>query len=102
MSKTLFSSKCQVLGELWLYYKEDAVKNENWADFFRWADVALPLSYVVWQGIAVLSDEDNDGQRFINEAYDVFCQMIGIDKDIDYPTLGDAFGASPNPPIANE
>lgn len=99
MSKTLFSSKCQVLGELWLYYREDAANNENWREFFQWADIGLPMAYMAWQGVVTIKAE---GEEYVNNAYDVFCEMISIDPSVEYPSLGHAFGASPNAPVSNE
>ena len=100
MSKTAFSSKCQILGELWLYYREDAKVDEVWSQFFDWADVALPLSYMIWQNLAVLDpDNPSEGTEFIDAAWTTFCEMINIDPNSAYTTLGDCWDASPNAPL---
>lgn len=45
MSKTTFSSKCEILGSLWTFYKD--TDDKTWSEFFERADVGLPLAYVV-------------------------------------------------------
>ena len=91
MSKTTFSNKCRILGELWMWYKD--TDNEAWAEFFSWADIGCPLSYNVWQGLANATTE---GKEIINNTWDVFCEMIEIDIEGKYTNLSDAFAASPN------
>lgn len=100
MSKTPFSSKCQILGELWLYHREDANDDEVWSQFFDWADVALPLSYMIWNDLAVLNPDDpSEGMQYIEDAWITFCEMIVIDPDNKYTNLGDCWDASPNSPL---
>ena len=100
MSKTPFSDKCHVLGELWLFYREDAHDHVEWAQFFDWADIALPLSYMLWQGLAVLpaTDDGSYAEDIIEKTWTTFCEMISIDPDEQYFGIEDAWGASPNPP----
>ena len=101
MSKTTFSSKATILGDLWLYYREDIKGNEAWEDFFQYNDVALPLAYVISMGYATIN-EDNDGVMYIDETWDTFCEYIGIDPDGEYKDIGDAFASSPNKPLEKE
>ena len=97
MSKTPFSSKCQILGELWLYYREDARHDEVWSQFFDWSDVGLPLSYMVWQNLAILDpDNASEGAEFIDSTWNTFCEMILIDPDESYSNLKDCWTVSPN------
>ena len=100
MSKTPFSSKCQVLGELWLYYREDSADHDEWAQFFAWADIALPLSYMLWQELAILPATDGgmESEQLIEQTWTTFCEMISIDPDAEYSSIADAWGASPNDP----
>ena len=103
MSKTPFSSKCQILGELWLYYRDEAKSDENWLQFFDWADVALPLSYMLWQGFAIVpaTSSGMESEKFIEDAWKTFCEVISISPDEQYENLGDCWGASPNSPLIN-
>lgn len=91
MSKTTFSTKCDILGSLWTFYKD--TDNETWANFFAWADIGLPLAYQVWQGLATAKPE---GKEIIENTWVVFCEMIDIDPEGKYENLQGAFDASPN------
>mgnify|MGYP006289912795 CR=1 FL=1 len=94
MSKTNFSSKCEILGSLWTFYKD--TDNESWREFFAWGDLGMPLSYLVWQDLATAKP---DGKAAIEECWNVFCEMISIDPDAKYTDLDSAFAASPNKPL---
>jgi hypothetical protein len=94
MSKTTFSNKCEILGSLWVWYKDS--DNEAWQDFFTWADIGLPLAYAQWQGMATIKD---DGKNTVEDTWKVFCEMIDISPDSKYTDLSSAFAASPNPEL---
>lgn len=94
MSKTTFSSKCRILGDFWLDYREDANKDENWQQFFFWGDIGLPLAFHIDRGYA--ENPSNDGIEVIEETWKVFCDMCNVDPDGDYLNLSDIFDASPN------
>jgi hypothetical protein len=97
MSKTTFSSKATILGDLWLEYREDIKGNKDWEEFFTWADIALPLSFMVSKGYA--GEPTDDGVEMIEQAWDVFCKMIEIEADIEYADLGECFDKSPHKEI---
>jgi hypothetical protein len=97
MSKTTFSDKCRILGDFWLDYREDASKDENWAKFFEYADMGLPLAFLIDRGYA---DNATDiGTEVIDETWNVFCEMCDVDADAAYITVADVFDASPQPPL---
>jgi hypothetical protein len=93
-SKTPFSNKCEILGELWLYYRDQIQQDENWVEFFAWADVALPLAFSLWQGYA--TGTNDDGKQFINESFATFCELINIDYREKWEGLAECWQASPN------
>jgi hypothetical protein len=93
-TKTAFSTKCEILGTLWTFYKD--TENETWAEFFAWADIGLPLAYNVWQGLATAKPE---GKDIVENTWDIFCEMISIDPSGKYDGLSAAFAASPQPEI---
>ena len=88
MSKTPFSKKCEILGSLWILYRDDDARSDEWFEFFAWADVALPLSYMVWQNITAPKP---DGKLFIDEAWNLYCSMLGIDSNARWESLADTF-----------
>lgn len=95
--KTPFSKRCEILGELWLYYREDAAKNDVWSQFFTVYDIGLPLAYMHWQDLATVISAD--GEASVSAAWDSFCRIIDIDIEDDYDSLGDCFDSSPNEPL---
>jgi hypothetical protein len=101
MNKTSFSEKCNILGDLWLYYREDAKNNDAWNEFFIVNDISLPLAYMIAKDIALVSG-DGSAEEFIDETWNSFCEYINIDPEGWYKDLGEAFAASNNPPLNNE
>lgn len=101
MNKTNFSEKCSIIGELWLYYREEAEDNDAWNDFFTINDLALPLAYMIYSGIAIVSG-DGSAEEYIDETWEMFCKYIEIDPDGWYQNLEEAFAASPRPPLDDE
>lgn len=93
MGKTPFSNKCEILGNLWLFYSEKAQEHDGWRDFFEWANVGLPLAYASWQGLATIKPE---GKDIVNETWETFCKVIAIDPLAKYADLNEAFESSPN------
>jgi len=94
MSKTTFSNKCAILGELWMWHKD--TDDEVWSEFFDWADIGLPLAFMIKQGYATAKDK---GKASVEECWKIFCEMIDIDPDLRYESLEDAFDASGNDPL---
>lgn len=101
MNKTNFSEKCKILGDLWLYYREDAQQNESWRDFFDYNDIALPLSYMIAEDIAVVSG-DGKAEEFIDQTWTMFCEYIEIDPEGWYTSIDEAFNASSRPPLEDD
>jgi hypothetical protein len=100
MSKTAFSNKCSILGDLWLYYRTEAESDYNWNEFFVWADIALPLAHMLDQNYVKIDGKGNGdiATKFIEDAWTTFCEIIAIDPDAKYSNLGECWEASPNGP----
>lgn len=92
---TGLEARCNILGSLWLFYRD--TDDGAWADFFEWGDIGLPLAYMVWQGMAVATE---DGEQSINEVWAVVCEMVDVDPEGTYADLSAFFEASPNPPLS--
>lgn len=101
MSKTPFSNKCAILGELWCFYREEAATDDTWTDFFSWADVALPMAFTLWMDMTSIKrgEKGDEAKGFIDEAFDMLCEMLDVDRDGSYKDLSDFFAASPNAPM---
>ena len=72
MSKTPFSSKCIILGELWLNYRDD----EEFIDFVEYNDLGLPLAYLLAEGIV---QSNNKAEVFVSETWDLLIEALGIE-----------------------
>lgn len=101
MNKTSFSEKCRILGDLWLYYRNDIETSPEWQDFFGYNDISLPSAYMIASDILIPSG-DSRVEQFIDETWEMFCEYIEIDPDGWYQSLDEAFGASSRPPLNNE
>ena len=77
-----FSSKCEILGELWLDYKND----EAFADFIEYNDIGLPLAYAVSAGLAKVEPQ---GELYINETWDLLIEALNADATATYESLDD-------------
>ena len=96
MSKTPFSKKCEILGNVWLFYREDAQADETWSRYFEVYDIGLPLSYMIWSDIASINDGN---EQYVEEAWDDLCAIINVDPEGQYENLQHIFDVSPNEPI---
>ena len=97
MDKTHFSNVCHALTQLWLFYRDKAQSDSEWKSYFEWADVALPLAFAVDNGY--VTSVKKEGKDTIVEAWNVFCEMIGIDPEENHVDIFSAFAASSNPPL---
>ena len=77
-----FSSKCTILGELWVEYRDD----DNFKDFIEYNDIGLPLAYAV---STELSTATPRGELYINETWDLFIDSLGLDYNEEYESLED-------------
>lgn len=77
-----FSSKCDILGELWFSYRED----EAFTDFIEYNDIGLPLAYLVSQKLA---KPEPQGEIYINETWDLFLEALDCDPNLEYADLDD-------------
>lgn len=97
MSKTHLPSRCHVLTQLWLFYRDEADKHDEWRNFFEQEDIALSLSFAVDNNY--VSGVTADGMAVIDDAWNTFCEMINIDPEVEYADIFGAFNASDNPPV---
>ena len=77
---TNFENKCSILSELWLNYRDD----KDFQDFVKYNDIALPLSFIIAEGIV-----DNPGEMaesFVDETFNLLLKAVGI-EDLGFETL---------------
>lgn len=81
MDKTPFTTRCSILSELWMDYRDDT----EFQDFFEYADLGLPLAYATAEGIVQKTDLS---EGFISEAFNIL--LAGLDKeDTGFETLAE-------------
>jgi hypothetical protein len=95
MSKTPFSKKCEILGLLWIVYKNNKDQPDVWQDFYSYCDLALPLAYIVYLDIAPEESISGEGMELIDESFDMLCDILQVEKDVEYVDLEDIFSQSP-------
>ncbi len=81
--RTTFSSKCEILGDLWMNYRDD----ETLQDFIEYNDLGLPLAYMITNGIATSTET---GVSFVDEAFDLLVAALQI-EDTGFETLDQMF-----------
>ena len=97
--KTPFSKRCEILGQLWLFYRDNHSDDLTWDKYFEVYDIGLPLAYMVWAEVATVK---RGSESYVNEAWDDACGIIDVDRDAKYESLTEFFAASPNEPLEDE
>jgi len=80
-TSTPFSNKCDILGDLWIEYKNDT----EFADFIEYNDLGLPLAYAISNGIV---ESTPLAEGFITETFDLFISGLEL-EDTGFETLDD-------------
>lgn len=75
-----FSSKCEILAELWLNYRGDT----DFEDFVEYNDIGLPLAYAISAGLAKAEPQ---GELYVNETWDLFVEALGLDSETVWESL---------------
>ncbi len=83
MTSTTFENRCNILGELWMNYRND----QNFEDFISYNDLGLPLAYAVSGKMAKVTEL---GAKYINETFDLLLSSLEV-EDNDFTTLDDVF-----------
>lgn len=76
-----FSKKCEILGELWMNYRDEG----DLQDFVEYNDVGLPLAYFLAEGIV---NKKPEAEIYINETYDLLLASLNA-PDEEYESLED-------------
>jgi hypothetical protein len=71
---TPYSSKCEILGELWLKYRSE----EEFEDFLEYNDLGLPIAYAIANDIVKPTDL---AKAFVEETFDLLLVALGIEDD---------------------
>lgn len=83
-SPTPFSTKCEILSDLWLNYKADT----EFKDFIEYNDLGLPLAYSIAEGIV---EATPIATRFIEETFELLLAGLAI-EDEGFENLDEMLG----------
>ena len=84
-----FFRKCEILGDLWLNYRQD----EEFQDFIEYNDLGLPLAYAFANEIA---KETELAERYINESYELLAEALGVSNTEEFESLDAMLDQSTN------
>jgi hypothetical protein len=86
MAQTTYFSKCLILADLWLNFRND----EEFKDFVEYNDLGLPLAYAISNNII---DSTEIAEKFINETFDLLLAGLEI-EDTGFELLDDILESS--------
>jgi hypothetical protein len=79
---TPFSKKCEILGDLWLDYRED----ETFQDFFEYNDLGVPIAYAVQEKL--IEKLTSEGTRIVEESFRLLLAGLSV-EDTGFDSLED-------------
>lgn len=82
MATTDYSTKCKILAQLWMDYRDD----DDFKDFIDYNDLGLPLSHFISEDLVKSTPK---AEIFINETWDLFLQALEADPEQQYESLQD-------------
>jgi len=82
--KTTYSSKVDILSNLWTNYKQDP----EFKDFIEYNDLGLPLAYLIDYKIV---ESTPLAETFVNETFDVLLASLEV-EDTGFENLDELLG----------
>lgn len=78
---TPINKQAEILSELWMDYRDE----DYFKDFFEYADLGLPLAYLLTNNIVTRNSETD---KFISDTWEMFLGLVAL-EDTGFETLGD-------------
>lgn len=78
---TNFDSKCEILSQLWIEYRD----HEAFEDFVEYNDIGLPLAYILSNQLAARTSQS---AKYIDETWTMLLKALEVD-DRDWSSLDD-------------
>ena len=97
------SKQIELLADLSINYQymlED--HDENWKNFFRLHDMAIPFSmlhYMKMVNYSFTAEREAEMQTMVRKAFFGLCDVLNIERDSKHLSIPDMFRRSPNPNI---
>jgi hypothetical protein len=80
---TDFSTKCQILADLWMEYRDD----EAFKELLDYADLGFPIAYLIDNGII---ENSQSTEPFIESTFDLLLKLLKV-EDIGFEHLNHLF-----------
>jgi len=77
--ETTFESRCNILAELWMDYRDQ----EDLKDFIDYNDLGLPLAFLLAENIVPVTPK---GKAMLNETFDLLLAVLEV-EDAGFDTL---------------
>ncbi len=82
-------NKCRILSDLWIYLsdeekEEDFIEDYDLYELIRYADLSLPLAYLIHHELAIANEES---VRLIDEVYAILVEFLDLDANEEFETL---------------
>ena len=77
---TPIDTKTNILAELWMEYRDEPY----FSDFFEYADLGLPLAYLLSNKIVSITPE---ATKFIEDTWELFLGICGYAEDTGFEDL---------------
>ena len=73
LGTTPFSKKCEILGDLWTYHRDD----EQFKEFFEYNDLGVPIAYGL---VAKLIEKlTPDGVRYVEDSFLLLLSDLAVE-----------------------
>jgi hypothetical protein len=82
LGTTPFSKKCEILGDLWLEYRQD----ESFQDFFEYSDLGVPIAYGIQNKL--IEKLTSEGTRIVEESFRLLLAGLSV-EDTGFDSLED-------------
>jgi hypothetical protein len=79
---TPIEKQAEILAQLWMDYRDE----DYFRDFFGYADLGFPLSYLLTQNVVTRNAETD---KFIGDTWEMLLSLCGLEEDEGYEDLED-------------
>lgn len=80
---TPINKQAEILAELWMDYRDE----DYFKDFFEYADLGLPLAYLLANDIVTRNSETD---KFISDTWEMFLGLVAL-EDTGFELLDEMF-----------
>lgn len=69
---TPINKQAEILAQLWMDYRDE----EYFKSFFEYADLGLPLAYLITSNVVTRNDETD---KFIGDTWEIFLGLVALE-----------------------